>query len=70
MLNKVYDVPSEEMGHLLFSGRAMINKWIRDMDLLTIDPVVSFRPDRHIRIPNTYNFKRGLWSIPVSIEEL
>ena len=70
MLDQVYDIPSNEMSNLLFSGRAMINKWINDMDLITVDPVVSFRPDRHIRIPNTYNSKRKLWSIPLSIDDL
>ena len=40
------------------------------MDLVTIDPVVSFRPDRHTGIPNLYNFKRKKWSIPVSTKDL
>tara|TARA_Y100001937_G_scaffold23658_1_gene33709 strand:+ start:1749 stop:2810 length:1062 start_codon:yes stop_codon:yes gene_type:complete len=70
MLDKVYDLPTNEMNDLLFSGRALVNKWIGDMDLVTIDPVVSFRPDRHIGIPNTYNTKRELWSIPISKEDL
>lgn len=70
MLDQVYDIPTNEMSNLLFSGRAMLNKWIKDMDLITVDPVVSFRPDRHIRIPNTYNSKRKLWSIPVSIDDI
>jgi len=70
MLDKTYELPPAGLSNLLFSGRVLINKWIKDMDLVTIDPVVSFRPDRHIRIPNTYNYKRKLWSIPLSIEEL
>ena len=70
MLDKTHELPPNELSNLLFSGRVLINKWINDMDLITIDPVVSFRPDRHIRIPNTYNYKRKLWSIPLSIEEL
>jgi hypothetical protein len=70
MLDKVYELPPNELSNLLFSGRMLINKWVRDMDLITIDPVVSFRPDRHIRIPNTYNYKRKLWSIPCSIADL
>lgn len=70
MLDQVYDLPTNEMRDLMFSGRAMLNKWIKDMDLVTIDPVVSFRPDRHIRIPNTYNFKRSRHSIPVEISDL
>ncbi|MGB0164897.1 MAG: hypothetical protein ACPF9I_05760 [Candidatus Thalassarchaeaceae archaeon] len=70
MLDTIHDVSAMELNDLLFSGRAMLNKWIKDMDLITVDPVVSFRPDRHIRIPNTFNFKRGLWSIPVNQSDL
>ena len=70
MLDKSYDLPTQELNNLLFSGRALINKWIQTMNLITIDPVVSFRPDRHIRIPNTFNYRRKLWSIPLSIDEL
>ena len=65
MLDKSYALPPSELNDFLFSGRAMINKWVHDMDLITLDPVVSFRPDRHIRIPNSYNFKRKLWGIPL-----
>jgi len=70
MLDKIHDPPQNELNNLMFSGRVLINKWIRDMDLVTIDPVVSFRPDRHIRIPNTYNYRRQLYSIPCSIDNL
>jgi hypothetical protein len=70
LLDQTYELAPEEQNDLLFSGRALLNGWIREMDLATVDPVVSFRPDRHIRIPNTYNFKRGLWSIPLSMGTL
>ena len=70
MLSKVHVLEHDELANLLFSGRVIINKWVKDMDLVTIDPVVSFRPDRHIRIPNSFNFKRKKWSIPVSISDL
>lgn len=70
MLDKAHTLPPNELNNLMFSGRAMINTWIKDMNLITIDPVVSFRPDRHIRIPNSFNYKRKLWSIPLSIDEL
>jgi hypothetical protein len=65
-LDKRYILPTEDMADLLFSGRMIVNRWVKQFDFKTLDPVVSFRPDRHIRIPNTYNFKRKLWSIPVS----
>jgi len=70
MLSKVHILEHDELANLLFSGRVIINKWVKEMDLVTIDPVVSFRPDRHIRIPNSFNFKRKKWSIPVSISDL
>ncbi len=65
VLDQEYALPPAELNHLLVSGRHLINKWVKEFDLQTLDPVVSFRPDRHIRIPNSYNFKRDLWSIPV-----
>jgi hypothetical protein len=70
MLSKIHVLEHDELANLLFSGRVIINKWVKEMDLVTIDPVVSFRPDRHIRIPNSFNFKRKKWSIPVSISDL
>ena len=64
-LDQEYVLEPKELNDLLVSGRALISKWVRDMDLKTLDPVVSFRPDRHIRIPNSFNFKRNIWSIPL-----
>ena len=69
-LDQTYNLPTIEMNDLLFSGRMQINQWVKRFNLLTLDPVVSFRPDRHIRIPNTYNFKRQLWGIPVDVADL
>jgi len=70
LLDKTYRLPPDELSKLLFSGRMQINKWVKEMDLVSLDPVVSFRPDRHIRIPNSYNVKRKLWSIPLSLGSL
>ena len=64
-LDQEYVLEPMELNDLLVSGRALISKWVKDMDLQTLDPVVSFRPDRHIRIPNSFNFKRNIWSIPL-----
>lgn len=66
LLDRVYDLPPDQLSELLFSGRVVVNRWVKEMGLISLDPVVSFRPDRHIRVPNTYNVKRGLWSIPVN----
>jgi hypothetical protein len=69
-LDKEYVLPPDKMADLLFSGRMKVNEWVNRFNLKTLDPVVSFRPDRHIRIPNTYNFKRQIWGIPVTHEDL
>lgn len=69
-LDKTYVLPPKDLNDLLFSGRIIINKWVKQFNLITLDPVVSFRPDRHIRIPNTYNAKRGIWGIPVTRDDL
>ena len=69
-LDKEYILPPNRMADLLFSGRMQINNWVKRFNLNTLDPVVSFRPDRHIRIPNTYNFKRQVWGIPITHEQL
>lgn len=69
-LDKEYVLPPNKMADLLFSGRMLINNWVKRFNLNTLDPVVSFRPDRHIRIPNTYNFKRQVWGIPIVHEQL
>lgn len=69
-LDKEYVLPPDKMADLLFSGRMQVNQWVKQFNLQTLDPVVSFRPDRHIRIPNTYNFKRQIWGIPVTHEML
>ena len=69
-LDKTYKPTSVELGDFLLTGRKMIDSWVKQWDLSTLDPVVSFRPDRHIRIPNTYNFKRGLWGMPLATEDL
>lgn len=69
-LDQTYHPKGSEMSDILVAGRRMIDSWVKQWDLSTLDPVVSFRPDRHIRIPNTYNFKRGVWGMPISSEDL
>lgn len=69
-LNQTYALDPMAMNDMLFSGRVVINQWVKRFNLKTLDPVVSFRPDRHIRIPNTFNFKRKLWGIPVDAADL
>ena len=52
------------------AGMKVINEWIRDLDLFCSDPAVPFDTSGLIRIPNSYNAKRGYWSIPLTTEEL
>jgi len=69
-LDRTYYPEGAEMSDILIAGRRMIEGWVKEWDLSTLDPVVSFRPDRHIRIPNTYNFKRGYWGMPLTTSDL
>ena len=69
-LDQTYQPNGSEMSDLLITGRRLIEGWVKEWGLSTLDPVVSFRPDRHIRIPNTYNFKRGVWGMPLTTEDV
>tara|TARA_R100000329_G_scaffold109690_3_gene90136 strand:- start:1493 stop:2557 length:1065 start_codon:yes stop_codon:yes gene_type:complete len=68
-LDKTYYPDGRGMSDLMTAGRRIVEGWVKEWSLRTLDPVVSFRPDRHIRIPNTYNFKRGLWGFPITTED-
>ena len=48
------------------AGMKQINEWIHQLDLFCSDPAVPFDTSGMIRIPNSYNAKRGLWSIPLA----
>jgi hypothetical protein len=52
------------------AGMKVVNGWINTLKLFSCDPTVPFNTSGMIRIPNSYNSKRGLWSIPLSTEEL
>ena len=69
-LDKTHYPDGRGMSDLMRTGRRIVDGWVKEFNLSTLDPVVSFRPDRHIRIPNSFNFKRGLWGFPVSTEDL
>ena len=69
-LDRTYTPVGSGLSDLFIAGRRVIEKWVKEWDLTTLDPVVSFRPDRHIRIPNSYNFKRGLWGMPLDTQDL
>jgi len=68
-LDRTYYPDGRGMSDLMTTGRRLVEGWVKEWSLSTLDPVVSFRPDRHIRIPNTYNFKRGLWGFPLKTQD-
>ena len=52
------------------AGMAVVNEWVHKLKLYCSDPAVPFDTSGLIRIPNSYNAKRGYWSIPLTTEEL
>lgn len=52
------------------AGMRQVNEWIRDLGLFCSDPAVPFDTSGLIRIPNSYNAKRGYWSIPLTTKDL
>lgn len=52
------------------SGMRKVNDWVKEFDLYCCDPAVPFDTSGLIRIPNSFNAKRGFWSIPLSTEDL
>jgi|TARA_R100001198_G_scaffold58132_1_gene33410 hypothetical protein len=51
-------------------GRTLLSQWHRKLNLGCNDPTVAFDTSGMIRIPNSYNSKRGCWSIPLESEEI
>jgi hypothetical protein len=52
------------------AGMTVVNNWIHKLNLFCSDPAVPFDTSGLIRIPNSYNAKRGYWSIPLTSEEI
>lgn len=70
-LDKPY-MPSDgnHLSAIKDAGMQVVNDWIREMNLFCSDPAVPFDTSGMIRIPNSYNSKRGLWSIPLTSNDL
>jgi hypothetical protein len=70
-LDKPY-MPSDgnHLSAIKDAGMRVVNDWIRDFNLFCSDPAVPFDTSGMIRIPNSYNSKRGLWSIPLSTNDM
>ena len=52
------------------AGRHTVRRWADLLSMNCIDPTVTFDLASLIRVPNSYNVKRGLWSIPLQTHEL
>jgi len=70
-LDKPY-IPSSgsQVSAVKEAGMVVVNEWIHKLDLYCSDPAVPFDTSGLIRIPNSYNAKRGYWSIPLTSEEI
>lgn len=71
MLDKPY-MPADgnHLSDVKEAGMSLISKWIHEMNLFCSDPAVPFDTSGMIRLPNSYNSKRGLWSIPLKTSDL
>ncbi len=70
-LDRVHTIGTYEMSSILKgAGRCLVRSWANELSLQCIDPTVTFDLASLIRVPNSYNVKRGLWSIPLTTEEL
>ncbi len=52
------------------AGRLVLSSWHKKLDLPSNDPTVAFDTAGMIRIPNSYNSKRGCWGLPVDTDML
>jgi hypothetical protein len=52
------------------AGRSLLSSWHNELDLYSNDPTVAFDTAGMIRIPNSYNSRRGCWTIPLTSEEI
>ena len=52
------------------AGRELMTKWYNELDLSCNDPTVAFDLAGMIRIPNSYNYRRGCWSTPLHSDEI
>jgi hypothetical protein len=52
------------------AGRLILSSWHKKLDLPSNDPTVAFDTAGMIRIPNSYNSKRGCWGLPVDTDML
>jgi len=59
-----------EVTRIKSAGRRLMKRWHDNLNLSCNDPTVAFDLAGMIRIPNSYNAKRGCWVIPIESDEL
>jgi hypothetical protein len=59
-----------EVTRIKSAGRDLMANWHKELDLPSNDPTVAFDLAGMIRIPNSYNSKRGCWVTPLTSEEV
>jgi len=70
-LSQIYTPASgSHLSAIREAGMKRVNDWIKDLDLFCSDPAVPFDTSGLIRIPNSYNAKRGYWSVPLDTSDL
>ena len=52
------------------AGRKLLAEWDSKLNLGCSDPAVAFDTSGMIRLPNSYNSRRGCWSVPLNTEEI
>ena len=52
------------------AGRLLLSDWHKELDLYCNDPTVAFDTAGMIRIPNSYNSRRGCWTTPLTSKEI
>lgn len=59
-----------EVTRIKQAGRNLISNWDKKLNLSCNDPTVAFDLAGMIRLPNSYNTRRGCWSIPLTSDEI
>lgn len=59
-----------EVSRIKTAGKKLISEWDKKLNISCCDPTVAFDFAGMIRIPNSYNFKRKCWSIPLTSDEI
>jgi len=71
MLDKThYPSTGVAVSKIKHAGRRLVQGWHKMFNLRCNDPGVYFDTARMIRIPNSYNAKRGCWMIPLTTEQI